>query len=367
MRTDRVDALAEILTEYSIPVQRGWKVSIEGGPAAEPLLLALYRRCLARGAHVRLQGLLESAEPIFYEVADPEQLDFIWEPERWLGENLDARFRVLSETNTKRLTQADPEKQARARKARRPLLDTFMRRSAEKSLRWMVTLYPTDAYAMDADMSLAAYQDFYYRACLVDQPDPIGEWRRMAERQEKLIEWLKGRKQVHLQGEGTDLVLGIEDRIFEKAAGEYNFPDGEIFTGPIEDQTQGVVTFSYPAIEAGRRVEGIRLEFDKGRVVKARAETNEDFLVTTLDTDPGARVLGELGIGTNYGLTAFTGSTLLDEKIGGTIHLALGAAYPETGGRNQSAIHWDMVCDLRQGGKITVDGDALMEDGKLLV
>src|SRR5947208_14276224 len=292
MRTDRVDALAEVLTEYSIPVQKGQKVSIEGGPPAEPLLLALYRRCRARGAHVRVQAILESAEPIFFETAEGEQLDYIWETERWLGDNLDARFRVLSETNTKRLTQADPEKQAQARKARRPLLDTFMRRSADKSFKWMVTLFPTDAYAMDADMSLAAYEDFYFKACLIDQPDPIGEWKRMAERQERLVEWLKGRKQVHVQGEGTDLTLGIEDRVFEKAAGEYNFPDGEIFTGPVEDQTQGVVTFSYPAIEAGRRVEGIRLEFDRGRGVKARADSNEAFRVTTRHTNPGPRAPG---------------------------------------------------------------------------
>jgi aminopeptidase len=189
----------------------------------------------------------------------------------------------------------------------------------------------------------------------------------MAQRQARIVEWLKGRKEVHIQGDGTDIKLGIEDRPFETAAGDYNLPDGEVFTGPVEDQTQGVVTFTYPAMEAGRRVEGIRLEFDQGRVVKARAQTNEDFLIATLDTDPGARVLGELGIGTNYGISAFTGSALLDEKIGGTIHLALGASYPETGGRNQSAIHWDMVCDLRKGGRITVDGQPLMEDGQLLV
>jgi len=367
MKADRVEALAEILTQYSIPVQKGWKVSIEAAPVAEPLMVALYRHCLERGANVKLLPILESAEPVFFELASDEQLDFVWEPDRWMVENLDARFRILSETNTKRLSRADPQKQARARNARRPLLDTFMRRSAEKSLKWMVTLYPTDAYAMDAEMSLDEYADFYYRACLVDRPDPIGEWKLMAERHTRLVEWLKGRREVHIQGEGTDLKLGIEDRIFEPASGEYNFPDGEIFTGPVEDRTQGVVSFSYPAIEAGRRVEGIRLEFDKGRVVKARAETNQDFLLATIDTDPGARILGELGIGTNYGIEAFSGSTLLDEKIGGTIHLALGASYPETGGRNQSAVHWDMVCDLRKGGRITVDGELLMEDGKLLV
>ncbi|MDQ4065053.1 MAG: aminopeptidase, partial [Actinomycetota bacterium] len=229
------------------------------------------------------------------------------------------------------------------------------------------TLFPTEAHAQEAEMSLAEYEDFYYGACLVDAPDPVAEWRKVAERHARLIEWMQGRKEVHIEGEGTDLTLGVADRIFLPADGKENFPDGEFFTGPEEDKTNGHVTFTYPAIYGGTAVEGIRLEFENGRVVDASAQKNEDYLIKTLDTDPGARVLGELGIGTNYGITEFTGEILLDEKIGGTIHLALGASYPESGGRNESAIHWDMVCDLRRGGRISVDGDTLMEDGKLVV
>jgi aminopeptidase len=178
---------------------------------------------------------------------------------------------------------------------------------------------------------------------------------------------MNGRNEIHIEGEGTDLILEVGGRKFVPANGKENFPDGEIFTGPLEDKTRGVVSFTYPAIYGGQAVEGIRLTFEKGRVVEARASTNEDFLIKTLDADAGARVLGELGIGTNYGISAFTGEILLDEKIGGTVHLAVGASYPETGGVNESAIHWDMVCDLRRGGRITVDGDVLMEDGRLLV
>jgi aminopeptidase len=246
-------------------------------------------------------------------------------------------------------------------------MDISMQRTAAKDLRWMVTLLPTDAYAMDAGMSLAEYEDFYFGACLVDRPDPVEEWKAMAARHGKLLDWMKGRNLVHIEGEGTDLFLEIGGRVFEEASGKFNFPDGEFFTGPIEDRTRGVVSFSYPAIWQGKSVEGIQLVFEEGRVVSATARTNQDFLLQMLDTDDGARVLGELGIGTNYGIREFSGSILLDEKIGGTVHLALGASYPETGGLNESAIHWDMVCDLRQGGRITVDGDLLMEDGKLLV
>ena len=220
---------------------------------------------------------------------------------------------------------------------------------------------------MDAEMSLHEFEDFYYSACLVHADDPVAEWRKTAERHQRLIEWMKGRNEVHIEGEGTDLYLEVGGRKFLPADGKENFPDGEIFTGPKEDLTRGHISFTYPAIFGGRSVEGIRLEFERGRVVEASATKNEDYLFKTIDTDSGARVLGELGIGTNYGIETFTGELLLDEKMGGTVHLALGAAYPESGGVNESAIHWDMVCDLRKGGSITVDGDRLMEDGKLLV
>jgi aminopeptidase len=216
-------------------------------------------------------------------------------------------------------------------------------------------------------MSLEEYEDFFYGACLIEKEDPVGEWRKVAEHHKRLIEWMGGRNEVHLEGEGTDLILEVGGRTFIPADGECNFPDGEIFTAPRENKTRGIVSFSYPAIYGGQSVEGIRLEFEGGRVVSATAEKNENFLVKTLDTDEGARVLGELGIGTNFGIPGFTGEILLDEKIGGTVHLAVGASYPESGGTNQSAVHWDMVCDLRKGGRITVDGDVLMEDGKLLV
>jgi aminopeptidase len=201
----------------------------------------------------------------------------------------------------------------------------------------------------------------------VQAEDPVKEWKDLAAHHSRLLDWMEGRKEVHLEGEGTDLTLGIEGRTFIPANGDANFPDGEIFTGPDETKTNGHVTFTYPAIYGGQAVEGIRLVFEEGRVVDASAEKNEKFLIQTLDTDPGARVLGELGIGTNFFIQEFTGDILLDEKIGGTVHLAVGASYPETGGRNDSAVHWDMVCDLRRGGRISVDGDVLVENGKFLV
>jgi aminopeptidase len=367
MRDQRVEKLADILVDYSIGVKEKDTCVIRGSYVAEPLILAVYQRCLERGAYPMLRTSLPASEPMFYRYAKDHQLEYIWETDRWIYENVDVLFSIISDTNTRQLSKVDPGKQTKVATARKPLMDRYLQRAADGTLRWNVTLFPTEAHAQEAEMSLVEYEDFYYKACLVQASDPVTEWKKVAERHARLIEWMKDRKEVHIEGEGTDLYLGVENRIFVPADGKENFPDGEIFTGPEEDKTNGHVSFTYPAIYGGVSVEGIRLDYENGRIVEATAQKNEDYLIKTLDTDPGARVLGELGIGTNYGIESFTGEILLDEKIGGTVHLASGASYPETGGKNESAVHWDMVCDLRKGGRITVDGDVLMEDGKLVV
>jgi aminopeptidase len=367
MKDPRVEKVADIIVDYSLNIAKEDKVAINGAYVAEPLILALYQRCLERGAYPMIRATIPGAEPIRYRTATDDQLKFIWETDRWLIENLDVSISIISEINTRQLSRSDPQRQVIASQARRPLLDTYMKRAAAGEFRWNVTLFPTEAHAMEAQMSLEEYEDFFYNACLVHADDPVAEWKKVAERHQRMIDWMDGRNEIHIEGEGTDLLLEVGGRTFIPANGDSNFPDGEIFTGPIEDRTRGHVTFSYPAIYGGKSVEGIRLGFENGRVVDARADKNEDFLIKTLDSDEGGRVLGEVGIGTNFGVTDFTGEILLDEKIGGTVHLAVGASYPETGGTNKSAVHWDMVCDLRKGGRITVDGDPLMEDGKLLV
>jgi aminopeptidase len=246
-------------------------------------------------------------------------------------------------------------------------METMMRRSAEGSYRWALTLFPTHAYASEAQLSLAAFEDFYYGACLATEEDPVGAWARQAEETKRLKDWIEGRSEVRVTGEGTDLRLGIEGRTFIAADGKHNMPDGEFFTGPVEDSAEGEISFHLPTSYSGREVAGVRFRFESGRVVDASAEKGEEFLLQMLDTDEGARRLGELGIGANYGITRYTRNTLFDEKIGGTVHLALGHSYPETGGTNVSAIHWDLVCDLRKGGEIRVDGEVLSKDGRFVV
>lgn len=367
MMDSRVERLADILVDYSARIRENDLVTIRGNHVAEPLMLALYQRCLERGAHPMLKATLPAAEPLFYRFAKDHQLEHVWETERWLNENIDVAFVIFSDTNTRQLSKVDTSKQVKAQKARKPLLDNFFARSARGEVRWNVTLFPTEAIAMEAQMSLAEYEEFFYGACLLDAEDPVAEWQGVAAKHQRLIEWMEGRQEVRIEGEGTDISLDVSGRVWLPADGHENFPDGEIFTGPHETKTEGHITYSFPAIYNGTGVEGARLEFEDGKVVNATARQNEEFLIKTLDTDPGARVLGEIGIGTNLAIKEFTGEILLDEKIGGTVHLALGASYPESGGVNESAIHWDMVCDLRKGGRITVDGDTLMEDGKLLV
>jgi aminopeptidase len=246
-------------------------------------------------------------------------------------------------------------------------MNRMMQRSATGEMRWNVTMFPTEAYASAASMSQVAFEDFLYKACLLDQPDPVAAWKQAAEETNRLADWIQGKEEVVIEGPGTNLKLNVAGREFKPADGKYNMPDGEFFTGPVEDSAEGEITFHLPASYQGREVSGVKFRFEGGKVVDATAETGEDFLINVLDTDEGARRLGELGIGTNFGITEGTGEILLDEKIGGTIHLAVGASYPETGGVNESAVHWDMICDLRRGGSVTVDGEVLQRDGKFVV
>jgi aminopeptidase len=243
----------------------------------------------------------------------------------------------------------------------------FMERAARGEVRWTLTLFPTQAHAQEAEMSLSEYEDFVYAACMPDAVDPVGYWQKVSARQKKIIEWLKGRQQVRVLGPETDLRLSIAGRSFINCDCKENVPDGEIFTGPVENSLEGQVYFSYPTIFGGRQVTGVRLWFEQGKVVKATADKNEDFLLKTLDTDAGSRHVGEFAIGTNEGIQRFTGEILFDEKIGGSFHMALGQGYPESGSQNQSGLHWDMICDLRSGGEIWVDDELLYKNGKFVL
>src|SRR5918997_425854 len=366
MRDDRVDSLAQILVRYSTKVKKGDICSIAASAAAEPLVQAVYEEVLRAGGLPIMQMQPSGALASFYELASDEQLDWVPPTTEWTVENANVHISVMASLNTRELSNADPKKQARHQKARKQIMETSMRRAAEDSYRWTLTMFATHAYASEAGLSLRAYEDFYYAACLALDDDPVTAWQRQSEQVRRLTDWIQGREEVRIQAEGTDITLGVAGRNWIACVGEHNMPDGELFTGPVEDAVNGHIRFSFPASYGGRSVSGVCLRFEDGKVVDARAEQGEEFLLDMLDTDDGARRLGELGIGTNFGIATGTREILLDEKIGGTVHMAVGMSYPESGGTNRSAVHWDMGCDLRRGGSITVDGTELQRDGRFL-
>lgn len=363
----RLERLADMLVGYSTPVKSGDKVFILGGSSGAPLMLAIAKRVLLAGGHPVIYPTLPGYEQMFFTYASNDQLKYVHPFYQGFFETYDIRFKIISETNTKELSNIDPKKIATYRQGHSDLMKIFMERSAKKELRWNVCMFPTEAHAQDADMSLSEYEDFVYHACMPDPEDPIGYWKRISEKYWKVCQWLRGKDRVHIIGPDTDLQFSISGRTFENSDCHENVPDGEIFTGPVENSMSGHVHFSYPAIFTGREVSGVRLWFEHGKVVKASADKNEDFLIKTLDTDEGARYVGEFAIGTNEGIQRFTGELLFDEKIGGTFHLALGAGYPETGSVNESSVHWDMICDLRDGGEIVVDDQTIYRNGKFIL
>jgi aminopeptidase len=359
--------LAKILVGYSTKVKEGETVAIEGAGAAEPLLIAVYEEVLKAGGNPILNVGLDGQSVAFYKHASDAQLDWISPVTEWMVENVDVRIAIGASANTRELSAVPPERQMRRQAATGELLARMMDRSAAGEFRWCVTLFPTNAYASEAEMSLVDYEDFYFGACLADDDDPLTAWQRTSAETRRLAEWIEGHEEVRVTAPGTDIKLGIAGRKFIPCDGEHNMPDGEFFTGPVEDSVEGEVTFHLPALIGGREVSGVRLRFEAGKVVEASAERGEEFLTELLDTDEGARRLGELGIGTNYAIDRGTREVLLDEKLGGTVHMAVGRSYPESGGVNESAVHTDLVCDLRQGGRIEVDGADFQVDGKFVV
>ena len=367
MRDPRIEKLADVLVNYSVAIQPGDKVLIQGGVLGEPLLKAVYVQVLQAGGHPLMLVNLPGTDELLYRHASDEQLEHIPEPVELAMKTYDARIAVMSAYNTKSLTNIDPVRLVVQRRAQAELFKSMLQRIASRDLRWVGTLFPTNAYAQGAEMSLSDYEDFVYGACLPDMDNPVGYWQRFSTWQQEIVDWFKGKKRVRVVAPDTDLRLSIADRQFINCDGHENMPDGEVFTSPIEDSVEGHVRFSYPTIYQGREVTGVRLWFEKGRVVKASADKNEDFLLQTLDTDDGSRYLGEFAVGTNEGITRFTGETLFDEKIGGSFHIALGAGLPEAGGKNESGIHWDMVSDMRDRGEIWVDEKLAYKDGQFVL
>lgn len=370
MRDPRVDKLAQVLVNYSVAVKRDDVVRIVGSVTAVPLIRSLYREVVIAGGHPVLRILDDECTDIFFEHAGPRQLAYSNPLNVHEIKNVDCSIGIWANDNTRSMTRVPPEKQAAVSKARRRFMDVFMKRAATKGkakLRWSGTQFPCHSSAQDAEMSLLQYEDFVYGAGLLACKNPAAEWRKVSARQKRVCDVLNRAREVHIKTpQGTDLRFGVKGRRWLNCDGHENFPDGEVFTGPIEDSAEGEVRFSFPAVYRGQEVLDVRLRLKAGKVVEAAASKGEPFLIQMLDQDKGARFVGELALGTNYSIRQFTRNTLFDEKIGGTFHMAVGAGYPETGSRNKSSLHWDMVCDLRQGGVVEADGKVISRNGRFL-
>jgi aminopeptidase len=363
----RIESLARILVNYSLRLKPGDLFKIQGEPTAEPLVKAVYKEALLAGANVYAEFNSIDLQEIFFKHASDEQLRFEPPVRRFEVERIDAMLSIWGTTNTKFLSGIDPTRQQMFNRTIKEIRDILMARMGDGSLKWCGTQYPTAAHAQDAEMSLADYEDFVFRAGHVHEDDPVAYWKKVEKEQDRLVKILDRVEVLQIKAPGTDISMNVGGRKWINCCGRENFPDGEIFTSPVEDSANGTISYSFPAFYIGREVEGVRLTFKDGKVVKASASKNEDYLLSMLDTDEGSRRLGEVAVGTNYEIGRFTRNTLFDEKIGGTCHLAIGASLPEAGGKNTSSIHWDMVCNLNEEGEIAADGQTIYREGRFVV
>jgi aminopeptidase len=366
MADTRLAKLAHLLVTYSLRLRPGDLLQINTSPLAAPLVREVYREALLAGAHPYTRIALDETQELLLKYGSDEQIAYVPRVTAQEMEDINALLTIWADQNTRHLSGIEPMKLARRQEALRPVSRRYFERSASGELRWCGTQFPTEAAAQDADMSLLDYEEFVYGAGKLDAVDPVAEWRAVHEQQQRIADLLSTKREIRLVAPDTDLTFETDGRPWLNADGTENFPDGEVFTSPVETRTRGHISFTYPAVYTGREVEGVRLVFQEGRVVEATARKGEDFLRAQLDLDEGARRLGEAAFGLNYGIQRFSRNTLFDEKIGGTIHLALGQAFPEVGGQNESAMHWDIVCDMR-AGEVYADGQLIYKDGRFIV
>lgn len=362
----RLTKLAKVLVNYSLKLKKGELFIIEGNTLCEPLALEVYKEALAAGANPILMPIWEPYKEMLLKNGSREQIEYCNPFNLEVVKRADAKLNILAEANTRSLASIDPVKLNFMLKGRKQISKIFHERIEKGEMRWCGTQYPTYASAMDANMSLSEYEDFIFSSCCIDSAEPAKEWERIHNEQQRLVDYLNSKSKIEVKSKDTQLTFSLEGRKWVNCDGTVNLPDGEVFTSPVENSMNGHVRFSYPAIFMNREVEDVELTFENGRVVSAKAKKDEAFLNEILNTDEGAKAVGEFAVGTNYNINRFTKNTLFDEKIGGTIHMAVGASVGKTGGKNKSAIHWDMICDMHDG-EIYADGELFYKNGRWII
>jgi len=358
---------ANVLVDYCTKVKEEDLVIISAEAQAKPLILAVYEEVLKRGAFPIIRTRLDGQSETFFKVANEKQLEFVDPFTKMEYDTVDKYIAIGAPYNVKNLARVPSEKQAKVSAARRPLSETMLGRAAEGSLSWVICDFPTNALAQEAKMSIYDYEEFLIQACYLHLDDPVTKWKEIGKTQDKLVEGLNGTKTLRIVGEKTDLTLSVDGRKWINCCGSNNFPDGEVFTSPVEDSAEGEIFFDFPALYRGNESHNIHVKFEKGKVVHATAEKGEDFFLSMINQDEGAKFLGEVAFGTNDMIKDVTGNILFDEKIGGSMHLALGASYPETGGKNTSGLHWDIIKNMKNGSKVYADEKLIYQDGNFLI
>lgn len=358
------ERLARLITHRSLNIKKGDIVQIKSETSAEPLVKAFYKEIIKLGAHPLLRFFLPESQEYMAKYADNDQLSFLPDFELKQAETMTAYIYIDSSVNTKSLTNADHSKIALMRKSALPIREIMNKRELEGVFRWSLCPYPNQSMAQDAEMSFDEYSRFVYEACKLNDDDPIKSWEKVEKEQEAIVNRMTGTKELHIIGDNTDLKLRTDGRKWENCCGYRNMPDGEVFTSPLEDSAEGFIHFDIPAVYNGVEAKNVFLRFEKGKVTEARAEKGQDFLHKMLDMDDGARFVGEIAFGLNDNISKPTKNILFDEKIGRSIHLAVGASYQEVGGKNVSALHWDLIKDMRRNAVVEADGKMIYKDGK---
>lgn len=363
---DIFEKYATLLVDYSMSIKPCEKLLIRGSYLAEPLIQAVYKAALQRGAHPETNISVNGLNKIFYDNASDQQLEYISPVSKYITENFNALLHIDSPFNLKELQNIDPEKKQKAAIARKEINKIFMERAAKKELKWALCVFPTDSQSQEAGMSKDEYADFVYSACLLNDDDPVKSWQNLRDKQQKIVDFLNTKETITYKGKDIDVTFSTKDRKWLNSAGTVNMPSGEVFSAPVEDSVNGKVRFSYPGIFMGQEIEDICLEIKDGEVVKWTAAKGQDLLDKVFEIE-GAKRFGEVAVGTNMGIQKFTKNMLFDEKMGGTIHMAVGATYPETGGKNESSIHWDLLADMKTDSEITADCEVIYQNGEFII
>lgn len=359
---------AQVLVEYSVNVQPGDLTIIRAtSHEAQPLVKEIYKQVLQKGGHPVVHAAMEGLGETFIKYASDEQLSYIDPMMELEYKTADKFISIGAPTNTKTMAKADSKKMAKRSAATRELSNLMLKRSAEGSLKWVIADFPTNALAQEAKMSLDDYTDFLIKSCYLHLDNPIEKWREIDREQQRIADYLNSTTKLHIIGEETDITFNTEGRKWLNCSGQCNFPDGEIYTSPVEDSANGTIYFDFPQIYRGNEAQKVRLRLENGKVFEASAEKGQDYFLDMINMDEGSRFVGEIAIGTNYMIQDITGNILFDEKIGGAIHMALGASYPEAGGKNVSGLHWDLIKNMKHGGEIYADDKLIYKDGKFVI